>query len=158
MFSVADKTGFSLLELMLASVILIIAIGGLLSSYTLCFNINEMAKNQTLSIAVIQERLEDIRDHSFNSIFTDYNNSNFEITGIVNQDAEGSIRVDNSDPDLLKIIVSACWRQQGGRIIGEDNGRGGGIALNGRLDGNEDANANGIMDSPAQIVTLITNK
>ena len=45
----------------------------------------------------------------------------------------------------------------GNRIIGEDNGKGGGVALNGRLDCTEDVDTDGVIDSPAYVVTLMVN-
>jgi hypothetical protein len=42
--------------------------------------------------------------------------------------------------------------------MGEDNGGGGGVALSGYLEGTEDTNANGIVDSPAMISTLMINR
>ncbi|KPK38868.1 MAG: hypothetical protein AMJ78_09365 [Omnitrophica WOR_2 bacterium SM23_29] len=152
------KKGFTLLELMITAAILIVALIGLLAVYVLCFNINETAKNLTLATSAIQQKLEEIRDYSFYEIFDELNNTNFEVSGIPNQDAEGTIRVNTSNPDLLKITISVSWRQRGGRIIGEDNGRGGGIPLNGEIDGTEDVNVNGILDSPAKIVMRMANK
>ncbi len=156
MASPYKEAGFTLIELMLASGILVVALVGLLGSYVLCFNLEESAANLTLATLAVEQKEEEIRNFSFFDIFNQYNNSTFEISGINNADGEGSVRVDNSNPDLLTVTINACWRQRGGRIMGEDDGRGGGIALNGRLDGAEDANGNGVLDSPAQIVTLVT--
>jgi prepilin-type N-terminal cleavage/methylation domain-containing protein len=169
--AINKKRGFTLVELMLAAVILIVVLTGLLGGYLLAFNLNETAKNLTIASYSIEQKLEEIRRYNFNLIFIDYDNTAFRADNVTllagiplqvlftpNLDTAGSVRVDNSDPNLLKITVTMCWRQQGGRIIGEDNGAGGGIPLNGILDGNEDANNNNIMDSPAQIVTLMANR
>jgi prepilin-type N-terminal cleavage/methylation domain-containing protein len=166
-----QNKGFTLVELMLAGAILTVALVGLLGSYLLSFNLNETAKNLTSYTYAVEQQIEEIRGHNFGMIFNDYNNTVFrandaallagnpvQISFTPNLETAGSIRVDNSDPNLLRITVSMCWRQQGGRIIGEDNGSGGGIALNGTLDGAEDANGNNIIDSPAMIVTLMTNR
>lgn len=171
MFTKPPKGGFTLVELMLAGAIMVVALVGLLGSYLLSFNLNETAKNMTSATYAIEQQMEEIRGYNFNLIFNDYNNTVFrandatllagnpvQISFTQNLDTAGSVRVDNSDPNLLRITVSMCWRQQGGRIIGEDNGRGGGIALNGMLDGTEDLNGNNIIDSPAMIVTLMANR
>lgn len=171
MFTKPPKGGFTLVELMLAGAIMVVALVGLLGSYLLSFNLNETAKNMTLATYAIEQQMEEIRDYNFNLIFNDYNNTVFRANNVTllagnpiqisftpNLETAGSVRVDNSDPNLLRITVSMCWRQQGGRIIGEDNGRGGGIALNGILDGTEDLNGNNIIDSPAMIVTLMANR
>lgn len=152
------RYGFTLMELMLAATILVIALVGLLATYVGCFNINETAKNLTMSINAAQQKLEELRDYNFYEIYEDYNNTTFEVTGMAAQNAEGSIIVDNSSPDLLKITISVCWQQSGNRIIGEDNGKGGGVALNGRLDGTEDVDGDEVIDSPAYVVTLLANQ
>lgn len=151
------RQGFTLLELMLGATILVVALVGLLATYLGSFDINETAKNLTLAINAAQQKLEELRDYNFYKIYEDYNNTTFEVSGISSQDAEGSAIVDNSDPDLLKITISVCWRQRGNRIIGEDNGKGGGVALNGRIDGLEDVDADGVIDSPVYVVTLLSN-
>jgi len=157
--------GFTLLELMLAATIIVVAMAGLLGAYVLCFNINETAKNLTLATAAAQEEIETIRNSAFTNISnasTDnppgFEGATFNVTGLPAGNAMGSVRVDSANPDLLKITVSVSWRQRGGRIIGEDNGRGGGIALNGRRDGAEDVNGNNVMDSPACIEVLMANR
>lgn len=159
------KEGFTLLELMIAAAIMIVAMTGLLGAYVLCFNINETAKNLTLATAAAQEEIETIRNWPFSTIAnapTDnppgFQGEVFNVTGLAAGDAMGSVRIDDSNPDLLKISVSVSWRQQGGRIIGEDNGSGGGIALNGRLDGAEDLDGDNVIDSPACIEVLMTSR
>jgi prepilin-type N-terminal cleavage/methylation domain-containing protein len=152
------RRGFTLMEVMFAAAIMLVAIGGLLGTYVLCFNLNETAKNLSLATNIIQQKFEEIRDHNFYEIDNDYDGTVFDIPGLSNQDAKGAIDVEDLAPDLLRVTVSVCWRQREGRIIGEDNGRGGGIALNGRLEGSEDINGNGIVDSPALISEVVTNR
>jgi type II secretory pathway pseudopilin PulG len=158
MFTSCGKRGFTLLELMLSAAILIVAIGGLLSAYILCFHLTETAKNTTLATNAIQLKLEEIRDTDFDEIITDYDHTTFTVNGFSAGQAIGSITVESITTDLLMVTVSVCWRQSGNRIMGEDNGGGGGVALSGYLEGTEDTNANGIVDSPAMISTLMINR
>ncbi|MFA5147519.1 MAG: hypothetical protein WC491_00165 [Candidatus Omnitrophota bacterium] len=150
--------GFTLLELMLASTILIVAICGLLASYVLCFSLTETAKNMTLASNAIQFKLEEMRDHTFGDVSADYDNTTFTVSGFSAGQAIGAITVESISTDLLRVTVSVCWRQGGNRIYGEDNGRGGGIALSGHIEGTEDLDADGIVDSPAMISTLMINR
>lgn len=158
MFAPKKMCGFTLLELMLAAAILIVAISGLLATYVLCFNLTETAKNTTLATTAIQFKLEEIRDHTFGDITADYDNTTFTVSGFAAGQAMGAIYVESITTDILRVTVSVCWRQGGNRIYGEDNGRGGGIALSGHLEGTEDIDADGIVDSPAMISTLMINR
>jgi len=59
---------------------------------------------------------------------------------------------------MYQVDVSVSWRQANGRIIGEDNGAGGGTALDGVLNGSEDVNANNALDSPINASGWIANR
>ena len=157
--------GFTLIEVMLATVILVVGLVGLLGTFIMCFNANETAKNVTVAGNAAQRQIETIRNYSFTNISntgTDtppgFKNTTFTVAGMPAGDSAGYVNIDDSNPDLIKVFVSVSWRQKGGRIIGEDNGRGGGIALNGRIDGTEDANGNGVLDSPAGIDMLMSKR
>lgn len=97
-----------------------------------------------------QEKLEEIRNHNFHKIYLDYDDTTFGVAGI--EEAEGRVDVDNTNPDLLEITVTVCWKQVGGRVIGED------LNLDGDLDTGEDSNGNGQLDSPVQIITLMAKR
>ncbi len=176
-------TGFTLVEVMIAAAVSVVVLLGLLGSYVGCFNLNESAKNLTIAMNGAQEKLEEIRNHCsdhFGTMVADYSpggliGDTFTISpgtwlAAGNQSAVVYIldpqtgAILNTGPaanpglDLYEIRIVVCWRQRGGRTVGEDNGRGGGIALNGICDGAEDTNGNNILDSPAQIATLITER
>jgi prepilin-type N-terminal cleavage/methylation domain-containing protein len=178
-----NKTGFTLIEVMIAAAISVVVLLGLLGAYIGCFNLNESAKNLTIAINGAQQKMEEIRNHCFDhfdTVVSDYSpaglvGNTFTISpGIwlapANQSAVVYILnpqtgvILNTGPaanpglDLYEVRTVVCWRQRGARTIGEDNGRGGGIAFNGICDGAEDANGNNILDSPAQITTLITER
>lgn len=154
----ADR-GFTLMEVMFAAAIMLIAIGGLLGTYVLCFNLGETAKNLTLANNAIQLKLEEIRYQNIETV-TYYDNTVFNIGGFSSQNAKGAIYVDAipNSTDLVRVTISVSWRQKGGRIIGADNGSGGGIALNGIRDGTEQADANGVLISPATVSMVVTNR
>lgn len=142
--------GFTLVEVLLAAGILATTLCGILATYISCFELASTSKNLTLAINSAQMRIEEIRDYAFSGIFTDYNNQTFTVDEIIPGNSQGIIYVDNSNPELLKVTISVCWRQGASRIIGEDKD------LDGILDAGEDANGNNMIDSPAQLVTLIT--
>ncbi len=138
------------MELMLAAAVLIVAISGLIAAFIGCFVLNETARNLTFATMGAQEKLEEIRNYNFYKIYSDYDDTTFEVTGI--EETKGRVDVDNTNPDLLEITVTICWKQVGGRIIGED------LDLDGDLDTGEDSNGNGQLDSPVQIVTLMAKR
>ena len=144
------QNGFTLVEVMLAAAFLIIVLSGMLATYISCFELITTVRNLTFAVNSAQGKIEEIRDYSFSSTFDDYNNTTFTVDEIPAGNSRGVVYLDNSDPDLLVLTVSVCWRQRANRIIGED------LNLNGTLDAGEDTNGNNIIDSPAQLVTLVT--
>lgn len=158
-----NKSGFTLIELMIGAAVLIIALVGLLATYTGSFNLNETARNLTIAMNVNQEKLEEIRDHDFDSIVTDYSSggspgdtfspSLLDGSGIIEIIDDRSDPGELTSPDLIQVTITISWRQKGNRVIGED------ANLDGTWDaGSEDANGNGQFDSPAQVITLIARR
>jgi prepilin-type N-terminal cleavage/methylation domain-containing protein len=141
---------FSLMELMVAALILAIVLVGLLASYVACFNLNEMAQNSSLAINAAETKTEEIKNFSnFDQIKTTYHNVSFSLSSLT---GAGVSYVDDTNPDLLQVTVTVCWQQKNGRVIGED------LDLDGQLDTGEDINSNGVLDSPAQVVTYLARQ
>ncbi|MCK4249369.1 MAG: prepilin-type N-terminal cleavage/methylation domain-containing protein [Candidatus Omnitrophica bacterium] len=164
------KAGFTLVEVMIATLILTIALGGLLHAFSACLILNENSRNLSLALNGAQDVIEQIRNNNFANILG-LNGTTFFLdqAGVDDpaddwflrrQDHRGVIQVINfvdpvtgiPNPNLLQVRVVICWRQQGGRIIGEDTN------LNGVLDAGEDQSSppNGRIDSPAELITLIS--
>ena len=144
-----NHKGFTLIEVMLAAAFLVIVLSGLLATYISCFELISLSRNLTFATNAAQMKIEEIRDYSFSHIYSDYDNTTFNVSEITPGNSRGVIYVNNKNPELLLVTISVCWDQRSGRIIGED------LNLDGNLDAGEDANGNSIIDSPAQIVTLI---
>lgn len=147
-----DRPGFTLLELMIAVGVLIVALVGLLGVFAHMISLNENSGKLTLAIAACQARLEEMRNSDFSTLYVNYNGTNFNPAGFSSGEAKGAISLNNSNPDLLQVFVSVSWRTRSNRVIGEDRN------LNGVLDAGEDFDANGILDSPAEIATLMTQR
>ncbi len=146
------KSGFTLLELMIASGVLIVALGGLLGVFAHLISLNENSSKLTLAVAACQTKLEEIRNSTFSNIYTAYNGASFNPQGFASGEAKGTISVNNSNPNLLQIFVSVSWMTRSNRIVGEDRN------LDGALNAGEDLNANGRLDSPAGIATLMAQR
>lgn len=147
-----DNKSFTLVELMIAAAILIIVLCGILATYVSCMELISISKNLSFAVNSAQCKIEEIRDYSFSKIYNDYNRQTFTVSEIIAGNSKGVVYIDNSTADLLKVTVSVCWKQRGNRIIGED------LDLDGILDTGEDTNNNNMIDSPAQLVTLIASR
>ncbi|MCK9573232.1 MAG: hypothetical protein M0R20_02370 [Candidatus Omnitrophica bacterium] len=140
---------FSLAEVLIAIVILIVAVSTILMTYLACFVLIDTVKNVNIATNAAQGLIEEIRSTPFPQIVDDYNGLTFVLNDI--PESMGIVFVDDTNPELLEVTVSVCWKHRN-RIIGEDQD------LDGVLDAGEDANGNGIIDSPAQLTTRIANR
>lgn len=140
------KKGFTLIELLIAMAIMVITISGILMSYLRCLELNEISKNSMVALQAAASRMEQVKSTAFAQIKANFNNVPFAVTGL---NAMGTSYVDDSDPELLQVVVSVSWRQKNGRLFGED------ANLNGQIDAGEDGNGNGILDSPVQLMDAI---
>lgn len=64
----SDKKGFTLLELMISSAILLVALSGLLSTFVYSLLINETSQNLVIAANDAQYVLEQIKSLSYNDI------------------------------------------------------------------------------------------
>lgn len=143
-----SSKGFTLAELLIATVVFILAFLGLLGSYLKAMELSEMSRNSSTAVLAVKNRLEQIKNTTFNQILATYNNATFNFAGI---NGIGVSYVSSVNPNLLLVTISFCWRQKSGLVMGEDKN------LNGSVLG-EDTNGNGQIDSPVQLVTYIYNK
>jgi hypothetical protein len=149
MAGLISKKGFSLAEMLLAAAIAAFALSGILATYATCFYLIMTSKNVSIATGAAQGLIEEIRNTPFPQIIDNYSNLNFIVNDIPS--SRGVVYIDDTNPELLKVIISVCWRQ-GTIIMGEDKN------LNGVLNAGEDANGNGIIDSPVELSTLISNR
>ena len=137
---------FTLIELIIAAFILVLTLTGVLLSYIRCLELTDLSKNTSLAIWAAKNRMTDINNTAFDQIKGNFNNKGFPAGGL---NGKGISYVDDSNPNLLKITISVCWKQRNGLIIGEDRN------LDGVINIGEDSNRNGILDSPVQLVTYL---
>lgn len=147
---VKKEMGFSLLEVMLSSIILLIIIVSLLYTYTSCFELNEFSRGFTLANNALQAEMETIREVPFDNLSA-LDASIFSLDGFSPGEAVGVIAVyDSLYSDLKYIRLVGFWRQKSGRVIGEDSN------LDGVLQIGEDIDGDNTLDSPAEIITLVS--
>jgi prepilin-type N-terminal cleavage/methylation domain-containing protein len=143
------RRGFTLIEVILSIAILAFALCGILAAYISCTVFMATSKNVNIATNAAFGLIEEIRSSSFTRIMDNYDGLTFSVNDIPS--SMGVVHVDNTNPELLEVTVSICWRQ-GNRIIGGDTD------LDGVVDLGERADANGIFDSPVQLVTRIANR
>ncbi|MFH0856214.1 MAG: prepilin-type N-terminal cleavage/methylation domain-containing protein [Candidatus Omnitrophota bacterium] len=165
-----SKKGFTIAEVLLAVAILAFALCGILATYLACFNLSGISKNMNIATSCAQGVIEQLRAKPFTQVTpgmvflvngVNYSSSlvssniycwKFTVpTSSMPPDNKMAVYIDFSDGDLLKVTVSVCWKQAG-KIIGEDTD------LNGILDPGEDANGNGLIDSPVELITLVSSR
>ncbi len=145
-------TGFTLVEVLLCMALLLGLFFGGMSIYVYCFDIQETARNTNSALNDVRAKLEEIRNSDFSSIVTTYNLKVFDLSEKNGKIRTEAVYVVGSNNNLIDIRAVACWRQKGGRIIGE-----------GKIDGAgkivfSDLNGNGKIDSPVELVTAISKK
>lgn len=140
--------GLTLIEVMVTFAILAFVLSGLLALYLNIFLLGDISRQTILASNAAEAEMEVLKNT--NNLLV-LNGTPFNIQGFPAGDAIGAINVSNTAySDLLRVRVVVSFRQRGQRIVGEDRN------LNGILDAGEDSNGNGQIDSPIEVITLIS--
>jgi len=152
-----QNKGFTLIEVMLCAAILVGLFVGLISIYIYSFDLQETARNTSLALNEGRAKLEEIKTVSlsnFSGIVSIYDGKTYNLTSIpIGQMRTEATLVNGSNGNLIDLRIVACWRQKGGRIIGEAtiNNATGAFTLT-------DLDSDGKIDSPVELLTAISNK
>jgi len=113
------KNAFTLVEALVTIVILVIAILGLFQIFIYGSKLNEVAGNMTFAMNEAQNKMEEIKDHDFDDIVTDFSSSGTpgDTFSIAQPNGMGVIYIDSSNPKLLELAIVVSWRHKDGRII-----------------------------------------
>ena len=146
--------GFSLIEVIITVGILVIVMTNLLGLFIYCSTLAQTSGNTTLAVREAQGKLDEMRDHSYGLITTDYGAGGTpgNIFSLNQLNGKGVIYFESPNPDLLQIKVVVSWKNKDNRLIGED------ANLNGILEAGEDKNANGQLDSIVSLTTMIARR
>lgn len=147
------KSGFTLVEVLVTTAILAVAICGVLLVYTSCSTLIVTSRDSNIAMSAAMQIMEDIKADPFDQIAGDYNGMKFTVAGLPANKSEGFVYVNNTagSSEFLTVTVSVCWKQ-GNRVIGEDTN------WNWHLDAGEDKDGDGMIDSPVELVTRIVNR
>ncbi len=148
------QKAFTLVEILVVVGIMAFVIIGMGQLFIYASMTAELAGNKSIAVSLAQNKIEEIRNHTYGNIPADYANGGtpgnaFSIPGL---DGIGLVRIDSSDSELLGVEVLIFWQNRYGHIMGEDRD------LDGVLDGDEDANSNSKLDSPVTLVTKLTRR
>jgi type II secretory pathway pseudopilin PulG len=144
-----NNDGFTLVELLVATVIIIIAFVGVLLSFIRCMELSEMSKNSSLAVSAAKTRMSQINNTPFTLIKNNFDKIAFDPDGL---NGKGVSYIDDSISDLLEVKITVCWQQKNGLVVGEDQN------CDGIYDVGEDLNGNGELDSPLAMVTYVYDK
>ena len=120
-----QKDGFTLIEVLIATAIMVSVLGALVYGLSQSSNLVETTRNQDIAFNAAQDKLEEIAHH-IDRIAT-YDNQDFPIedvagndllTAPANQAEAGVVTVtDVVAGELYDVAVTVTWIQRGGRQI-----------------------------------------
>ena len=148
------RKGFTLLELMIVSGILIIVLTGLLGSFIACIELTQNTKNANLALTAVVGKMEEIRgtpSENFLNITSAYGNRSYSIAGMSPSDGLVYVSVDDTNTSLINISICACWRQRTSRIIGECTDSSGIVVFS-------DNDSDNVLDSQVQLSSLMAQR
>lgn len=119
------RGGFTLLELMVAILILVVGIVGILTVYIYCYSLNEISRNTTQATNDARAVLEAMRDESTVSLWS-VENTDWEswaegettLTSLPQEDIDVAISEIGEPPlkiEALQVTVTVSWFDKGVR-------------------------------------------
>lgn len=114
------KSGFTLLELLIGTAVLIVALVGLIAAYTGCFVLNENARNLTIAINDAQCVMEEMRDRNITSNIVQENWTTWAATDLPNGGGCNSLDNENivvtypsgTTVTPLRILATVNWTEK----------------------------------------------
>lgn len=113
-------TGFTLLELLIACGVLIVALCGLLLLFNYCYALAMQAGHTTMATAGAYGKLEEIRNYDYTGIISNYNGTTFTIDGLEQFNGNGAVTVayvDGTNYELLQVNIDVNWQERGNRTL-----------------------------------------
>ncbi len=148
------KKGFTLVEILISTVIMAIAITATLQILNYLLMMNETNDVTVICMNHIQGLMDEVRNTLYEDIVPIYNGRQFQIPELTNRGIQHSaVFIANEIVPLylVRVKIVVCWKNRT-RTIGED------LNFNGVLDAGEDANGNGELDSPIMIEAAVIDK
>ena len=170
---IKNRSGNTLVEVMIVTAILAFVLTTMLQLFIQVSMNAEMSGNKTIALSAAQDKIEEIRREDYDDISVNYASGgtpgdtfSFQID---DRDAMGKVYIistenptspseltgetypgANAESLAIKVVVS--WENALGRVVGED------LDLDGSFEAGEDANSNGLYDSPITLISYITRR
>jgi prepilin-type N-terminal cleavage/methylation domain-containing protein len=106
-----NQSGFSLIELVVASTLLAIAGTSVVTVFVAVTNLNRQARNLTIATQKAQEKIEVYRNTSFNTISTGTTSFTGELPAELRSPKSGTIEVTDVEPDLKRIDITLTYNE-----------------------------------------------
>lgn len=106
------SAGFTLLEVVLAGVILVVSLGGMLASVLSSDRLQQASAERSLAVRAAESRLEALQGADFETLFATWQGTTFDVPGLSPQEGQvavgtiefptvgGELREDADDPGL----------------------------------------------------------
>ena len=158
-----ERTGFTLAELLIGAVILMIGIVAMLSALVSQSTLNEHARNVTWALNDANRVMEALRQQytgctppptavqanpSWDNWLVSNGGKSLDPSAVADDRDQEYLIVSSSGTDPLQITVAVCWRHRN-RTLGECSWTGTQLTPS-------DTNGNGVIESPAMLSTLMT--
>ncbi len=109
---IKEGRGMTLVELMIAVMILVPVLTVVLQGFVRCMEMNTIAKETSAVVFAERSKIGIIEKVPFNDIYTAFNGQTFTISGLSGQ---GTVTVNNNDPALLLVSINYVWTGHLGR-------------------------------------------
>jgi prepilin-type N-terminal cleavage/methylation domain-containing protein len=159
-----QASGFTLLELMLAVLIMGLALLSTMEMFVYSFSLRTADKSLTIAQSQAAQKIEQLYSLDYADLRSAYTDAGalketpfdvYDVGGQLMTDMKGSVyaqELSGAAYALMRVKAEVSYKLSNNRIVGEDT------TLNGRLDAGEDQNGNGELDSPGMMETVIVNK
>ena len=148
------KRGFTLVEIVISTIIMAIAITSTLQLLIYLLQMNESSRSSVVCMNRIAGLMDEIKNVDYSDIIGNYNGRQFALNELISRGIQhrGVVIANEIEAGFLtRVKIIVCWKNKN-RIMGED------INFNGVLDGSEDMNGNGELDSPTMIECAIVSR
>ena len=106
------KSGFTLIEVLIATAILVVALGGILSLVSHCYTLIETSRNGSKALNIAQRRFEEIRNMDFVDIIDPAKlNPSFVIADPDGLNFTGTVSIQQLDSHLDRVTIDIGWNQ-----------------------------------------------